>query len=594
MHKILKKRRIEWFVFFAFIIVYIMVSIFHEPWFDEAQAWQIAKCANINDIFFTIPHYEGHPPLWHLILAVPAKLGVPFEIGLKSIGFIISAASVFLLLFNSQLPRMVRLLLPFSYFFFYQYGIVVRPYCLMLLVMILLGINYNRWNCHPWIVIILLSILCLTCAYGIVLAGGIALCLVCDLFLEKGLTSFIRDLFKDKRLLALLFLLIIAILIIFNIFPRKDTFSSMIQGKNPLIKCIACSLFIFPLECFLTTTSWFSIDRVLLQNANISNTELLLFLLIGIFFWFFIICVSTKRNLKLLFFPYFLFAMFSAAVYFSCHHLGIVFIFFVFWFEVQFQDSNCFEMGKNISLIIARTERDHQLIQKMMKWIGFVCLIIPVCWSISASFADIRTNYCFGRETAEFIKKNDLDDKLILAQWSVEGSEYAESEGHDDYINPNIDGIGTLLSAYFSQNMSLCLNNKDDDKAYTFYKKSSYKESQENIIILKEQGVPDLILGKPRLELVYGKELDYSDYSLVKIIHFNYIWKTGKIRYYLPIFMHNSLISQYEMNPITGIDEIMINGFTITEEMKEQFENGVSVEEILKPYLDAMFGEEKK
>ena len=57
------------------IVVTVVVSIavivgmsFHEPWFDEAQAWQIARSASLREILFEIPHYEGHPQLWHLIL----------------------------------------------------------------------------------------------------------------------------------------------------------------------------------------------------------------------------------------------------------------------------------------------------------------------------------------------------------------------------------------------------------------------------------------------------------------------------------------------------------------------------------------------
>jgi len=41
---------------------------FHEPWFDEVQAWMIARCATIKELLTVIPHYEGHPPLWHMIL----------------------------------------------------------------------------------------------------------------------------------------------------------------------------------------------------------------------------------------------------------------------------------------------------------------------------------------------------------------------------------------------------------------------------------------------------------------------------------------------------------------------------------------------
>ena len=34
----------------------IFVSCFHELWFDETQAWQIAKCASFKELFTYIPH----------------------------------------------------------------------------------------------------------------------------------------------------------------------------------------------------------------------------------------------------------------------------------------------------------------------------------------------------------------------------------------------------------------------------------------------------------------------------------------------------------------------------------------------------------
>ena len=91
--RILEGKKLEWVGLILFAIAYAVISAFHEPWFDEAQAWQIAKCASLQEMLFEIPHYEGHPPLWHLILAIPAKLGVPFEIGLKTVGFLISTTS---------------------------------------------------------------------------------------------------------------------------------------------------------------------------------------------------------------------------------------------------------------------------------------------------------------------------------------------------------------------------------------------------------------------------------------------------------------------------------------------------------------------
>ena len=142
-------RKTDIFVFLLFAFGYIAITIFHEPWFDEAQAWQIGRTASLYDLLFVVPHYEGHPALWTLILAIPARLGVPYEIGLKGIGFLISAASVYLILFRSPFPAFVRRCLPFTYFVFYQYGIIVRPYGLTLLLMLLLAAFYSERHQKP-------------------------------------------------------------------------------------------------------------------------------------------------------------------------------------------------------------------------------------------------------------------------------------------------------------------------------------------------------------------------------------------------------------------------------------------------------------
>lgn len=60
------RKRVYSCVLLIYCALHLALTVFHEPWYDEAEAWQIARCASIKDILFTIPHYEGHPPLWHL------------------------------------------------------------------------------------------------------------------------------------------------------------------------------------------------------------------------------------------------------------------------------------------------------------------------------------------------------------------------------------------------------------------------------------------------------------------------------------------------------------------------------------------------
>ena len=109
----------ELIVFLAYILGVIIIGIFHEPWFDESQAWSIARSAPFNDMIFKIPHYEGHPPLWYLMLAPFAKLGAPFEISLKAVNLAVCAAAVWVILYKSPFPKIVRCVIPFTFFFFY-------------------------------------------------------------------------------------------------------------------------------------------------------------------------------------------------------------------------------------------------------------------------------------------------------------------------------------------------------------------------------------------------------------------------------------------------------------------------------------------
>ena len=78
-------------VFAVYLAVVIVTMAFHEPWFDEAQSWLIARDCSYRDLLLVRPHYEGHPPLWWLLLSIPAKLGVPYEWGLKGVELVCSA-----------------------------------------------------------------------------------------------------------------------------------------------------------------------------------------------------------------------------------------------------------------------------------------------------------------------------------------------------------------------------------------------------------------------------------------------------------------------------------------------------------------------
>ena len=116
----------------------------HESWFDEAQAWLIARSSTLPDLVVHRLHYEGSPALWHLLLWAEVRLGVSFA-DMHVIAGCIAAAGMFVWLRFNPLPRVLSLLAPFSFFLQYQYAVVARNYVLApLFAYLLLALYQNR------------------------------------------------------------------------------------------------------------------------------------------------------------------------------------------------------------------------------------------------------------------------------------------------------------------------------------------------------------------------------------------------------------------------------------------------------------------
>jgi hypothetical protein len=101
----------------------------HEPWADEAQAWQIARTLPFAQMFRLLS-YEGHPGLWYVLLWALSRLHVSY-IGMRCVAAVIAFAGITVLVSTSPFPRSVKLLLPFSFYLAFQYAIVARSYVLV-------------------------------------------------------------------------------------------------------------------------------------------------------------------------------------------------------------------------------------------------------------------------------------------------------------------------------------------------------------------------------------------------------------------------------------------------------------------------------
>src|ERR1700683_4163321 len=98
----------EWGALFLYAALVAFAIPYHEPWVDEAQAWQLARSLSLTSLFKTYIRYEGSPGLWHFLLWMMIRIHVSYA-GLHWICGAIATASVGLLLFRSPFPRYLKL-----------------------------------------------------------------------------------------------------------------------------------------------------------------------------------------------------------------------------------------------------------------------------------------------------------------------------------------------------------------------------------------------------------------------------------------------------------------------------------------------------
>ncbi len=525
-----------------YAIAHLLMAIVHEPWYDEAVAWQIARCASITDILFEIPHYEGHPPLWHLILMPFAKLGVGYEFSLSLVSLIFAGAAVGLIIWKAPFPRIVRLLLPFTYFFFYQYGVISRPYCVMMLAFMLLAICYPKRDERPGRYTLCLMLLCLTSAYGIVLAGGLAMVWCWEILKQYSLRKLVKSAVKDQRIWWLAGLLLLALLLVATIVPRGDTCAT-----NPLVEEIPPNNIFVRMIYMLTA----SLSDVLLSNAYwdynflkntffyystfVSAVAIGCIILVGL-----VLFGRRRKNIGIFFVPYLLFGVFSSLVYFCLHHTGIILLLliFYFWISVQntrIEDSKSSLQNSNANLI------------KNFAYIGVaISLCISLAWSVSSIIMDIRKDYAIGRNIANFISSNHLDDYLIMAEWSVVNDEKNETVMNTEYYIYTDN-----VAPYFEHNIFYNVMGGKDELNYCTHTVATEAENQKNLEQWKAMGYPDVLYGNPALDVLWdNEECSYKQYQLVYLEPVERIWKTDSQMELTYIYVRKELADELGLEAI--------------------------------------------
>ena len=115
----------------------------HVIWRDEARALSIAIQGDNWIAMLRGLHGEGHPALWYLLLRAAHEVAGRPEV-LPLLGFAISAAAAWLIVWRSPFPPALIGLILASHFFIYEFSVMARNYGIGMLILFTLAIAYPR------------------------------------------------------------------------------------------------------------------------------------------------------------------------------------------------------------------------------------------------------------------------------------------------------------------------------------------------------------------------------------------------------------------------------------------------------------------
>ncbi|GEO11273.1 hypothetical protein [Segetibacter aerophilus] len=377
------KEKYEVIVFALYAILLTIVVSHHEPWMDEAQAWLLAKDTRFKELFTTYLRYEGSPGLWHLILMVPAKLGLPYFV-INIISALFAASGVWLFIRYAPFPALIKILYPFTFFVFFQYGVVARNYCLISPILFLIAINYSKKNERPYLFVLLLSLLANISAHTFLIAGSIAFVHFIDVIKNWKKTD-IRT--RTHQLISLFIFGLIALLVIYIILTPPDQIYANYINSNVRVMWI--------------------IARRMVAGSLVMNefTQLpLLFGAVGVLIfgssllWFF----KNKSGLVYLL-PLTLLCILFGLKYRNLWHQGVLFLLWIFVLWISYEKY--------------RNENPKGLTKAVVAGMGVV-FITQIYWCINAVTYDIYHNYSAGYSVAKYIKAKKLDqENIYISGW---------------------------------------------------------------------------------------------------------------------------------------------------------------------------------
>lgn len=155
-------------IILSFFVLGFVGIINHEMWRDELQAWMIARdSTSVAEVIENL-RAEGHPATWYLCLYFLSRF-TRNPLAMQIFHLFIATGAIFLFIKYSPFKTLHKFLFAFSYFPFYEYGIISRNYALEVLLIFLFCALFPNGSRNFLIIAIVLAFLANVNAFGLLL-----------------------------------------------------------------------------------------------------------------------------------------------------------------------------------------------------------------------------------------------------------------------------------------------------------------------------------------------------------------------------------------------------------------------------------------
>lgn len=151
----------------------------HEPWRDEADVWLSVRDSRLAEIAARARH-SGTPTGWYLTVFPLPRLGLPYR-SMAGLHLLIACSAAALFLWRAPFGLLTRTLFVFSYFMFYEYAVIARPYALGILLLFGIAAVWQRRDEQPLMITLFLTLLFQTHAYAFLIGCVVAIVFASEL-----------------------------------------------------------------------------------------------------------------------------------------------------------------------------------------------------------------------------------------------------------------------------------------------------------------------------------------------------------------------------------------------------------------------------